>query len=655
MEPKDFFRVLVRRKKTVITAIVIVLVTAMYGSMRKAPSYGTSCSILIQAVGEDLTNDKGSNSVETLSSFQTLKAVIESPLMAKRAASVLKVSEGRVTGRVNATLLPNTAIYELKTVDGDAKFVSALCNGYAIAVIQYRQEQAKAYLTQAAKTLLSDYEELQAKADELQKKIDIEKRNGNNNPIGDLVNLNTYLFQASDRLQRYSKVQTQLSIVDQGGGQVIKPAPPAGGKLGPNHKRDGMLGLMVGLIFGAALAFVREYMDDTLRDKESAQKELGIPVLGSMPAEAGIAGYVDPASKSLEAARTLRTNLSTLGFPHDVRALVVTSTLSKRRANAVVNLAAAVAEAGRTVLVVGADFRNARLHEQFGVGNAIGLTSVIRGQMSLDQAVRPVPGLDGVYLLPSGPQVANPGELLSSDAMEDLLHEARAWADAVIVDAPPVLTAADASVLGTLADGVILVMSAGQTQRIQAIEAKDQLVAAGAKVLGAVLAGVSEQPGRVLSLGQFRKDDDDDELPPLMPYGAWAGAGGMEWGGPMLFDPPADYARTRPSRRTSGGGRNGGGVKRNGNGYAKRTGNSHAKRTGSGGARRTGNGHARTGNGHGTQQPRHRSSGASSAKTGARNGGTVARNGGGTTRGRNGKDAPARKVLAAKRSRRTGR
>jgi hypothetical protein len=100
--------------------------------------------------------------------------------------------------------------------------------------------------------------------------------------------------------------------------------------------------------------------------------------------------------------------------------------------------------------------------------------------------------MDGVYVLPSGPIASNPGELLSSEEMAFVLRRARRWADVVLLDAPPVLSAADSSILGAYADAVVLVLAAGRTNRAQATEAKDQLVAAGAQVLGVVLIGSDE-------------------------------------------------------------------------------------------------------------------------------------------------------------------
>jgi capsular exopolysaccharide synthesis family protein len=668
VEPKDFFRVLLRRKRTIATALIIVVGWTLFGSMRKTPTYNASCQVLVSAVGNDSSIEKP-QSVELYATLSTLKSVIEGPEMAQNVAKFLKVAVTQVYGKVNATLMPGTTIYLLRTTDHNARFVATLCNGYATEFVQLRKDQGKDILNQTEDSLKSDLDDLTIQARQFQDQMGLLDPKSSEYAVA-LVQRNTVLFQITDKRTRIDKIETQKKLIQSShaGGQILIPAGAVGIKIGPNVKQAGLVGLIVGLIFGIALAFIREYLDDTLRDKDSIQRDLGVPVLASMPAESGRSadGFVDPSSKAVDSARSLRTNLHSLGFPNELQALVITSTLAKRRSTAVVNLSAAVAEAGRTVLVIGADFRNPRLHEQFGVGNAIGLTSVVRGQMSLDQAVRPVPGLDGVYLLPSGPQVTNPGELLSSDGMEELLHDAREWADAVIIDAPPVLTAADASVLGTLADGVVLVMSTGQTQRQQAVEAKDQLVAAGAQVLGVVLAGVTEQPGgKVLSLGNFRRDDDADDLPPLMPYGAWAG---VDFGGPALFDAPAPLGRqvARPRNGIGGGtrksgARNGNGSRsasgRNGKGNGHRTGNGNGHRTGNGNGNgaRARNGSSRTGSGSTYRNGETKSGNGS--RTGNGNGGrkTVARNGNGNGHRTGNGNGSSPKVVAAKRTQRRAR
>jgi capsular exopolysaccharide synthesis family protein len=344
--------------------------------------------------------------------------------------------------------------------------------------------------------------------------------------------------------QKIEAFRNRLTTGIDGGSTVSAYAGP-GQPIGADHKKDFMIAIIVGLMFGIGIALLREYLDDTVRDKDSTQRELGIPVLASLPESEAIDGMDGPSSQTLEAARTLRATLASMGVPNERSMLLITSSLAKGRSATLVSLASALAESGRSVLVIGSDFRGARTHEAFGVSNTSGLANVIRGQVAFERAIRPAPGVEGVYVMPCGPVIGNPGELLSSEEMAMTLARARRWADVVLLDAPPVLAAADSSILGAYADGVILVVSAGRTNRHQAIEAKEQLIAAGARMLGSVLVG-SDDPAQ-------QQDGYGDEMSNVMPF--W----GNGYGGGNS-DPYEDWysdevltasARTTPRQRTA--------------------------------------------------------------------------------------------------------
>lgn len=541
MEPKDFFRVILRRRRTVITAVVVVVGVTLFGSLRKDPTYLASCKVRIAAVapggGGQINEDPKKNPTEIYASFEEMSEILMSPIMAKEVAARLSVPYERVAGRINAGNQANTGIFNLGVVDADAVFAAKMCDTYMVQFLEDRVRLATERVSQSKTVLESRRGAHQRRLTRVNQQIVA----ATNQLDADGLRLTKLqiIAEIEDIDSNIADLENALEVQLGGGGQVVTPAGLAGTKVGPDHKRDAILGLIVGLIFGAGLALLREFMDDTVRDKEAAIRDLGLPVLASMPAGRGDDPFGDDGGGSIEAARMLRTNLSSQGLGADVRCVVVTSTLAKRTPTTLVGLAGAIAEAGRTVLVIGADFRQSRVHEAFGVGNAVGLTNVVRGQVTFDKAIRPVPGQVGVYVMPSGPVIGNPGELLSTEEMAMVIRRARKWADVVLIDAPPVLAAADASVLGTYADGVLLVMSAGQTLRSQANEAKEQLKAAGARLLGAVMFGASDRgDGKVLNLPVLRRGDDDGGRPPLAPYGGFEASGnyGGGYGDYQSFD-----------------------------------------------------------------------------------------------------------------------
>ena len=196
-----------------------------------------------------------------------------------------------------------------------------------------------------------------------------------------------------------------------------------------------------------------------------------------------------------EAFRTLRTNLQFAGGDRAVRTLVVTGVgPDEGKTTVAANLAATVAAGGIRTVAVGADLRRPTLHRLFGVDGGKGLTQVLLGRLSLDEAVVPVQpwGLD---VLPAGPIPPNPAELLGSQRMAALLEAmAERW-EMVVIDTPPVVGLADASVVAARADGTLLVVSVGLTSREEAQLARRQLQQVGARVLGLVLNGVSPDGG----------------------------------------------------------------------------------------------------------------------------------------------------------------
>jgi capsular exopolysaccharide synthesis family protein len=150
------------------------------------------------------------------------------------------------------------------------------------------------------------------------------------------------------------------------------------------------------------------------------------------------------------------------------------------------NLAASLAQAGEKALVIDADIRKPRCHRAFSLRNRVGLTNVLVDSLDLSSAVQESP-VQGLSVLTSGPIPPNPAELLESRAMADVLSQARDRFDHVLVDCPPAGALADATILASKVDGIILVVTAGETRVDHAREVKESLERAKGKILGVVL------------------------------------------------------------------------------------------------------------------------------------------------------------------------
>lgn len=196
----------------------------------------------------------------------------------------------------------------------------------------------------------------------------------------------------------------------------------------------------------------------------------------------------NPRSPVSEAYRTLRTNLEFFSLDEPVRTLVVTSPGAKDgKSTVLANLAVALAQGGKRVILVDCDLRRPTQHTLFGLDNATGLTT-----MMLDEAAQSKPPLretpvDGLRVLTAGPLPPNPAELLGSRRMKETLAALLKKADVLLFDAPPVLAVTDALVLAVRTDGVLLVVKAGGTTREHVQQAKERLERVNARIVGAVL------------------------------------------------------------------------------------------------------------------------------------------------------------------------
>ncbi len=204
----------------------------------------------------------------------------------------------------------------------------------------------------------------------------------------------------------------------------------------------------------------------------------------------------EPRSAISEAYRTLRTNLDFASLDRALKTLVVTSAgVGEGKSSTLANLAVVSAQAGRKVVLVDADLRRPTLHQLFGLGNEVGLTTMMRDEAALASPSLQETGVEGLLILPSGPLPPNPADLMGSRRMEEVIAALAERADQVFFDTPPVVAVTDAAALATKVDGVLLVISAGKTRREYARTAVQRLEQINARLVGAVLTNVQVGAG----------------------------------------------------------------------------------------------------------------------------------------------------------------
>jgi capsular exopolysaccharide synthesis family protein len=277
---------------------------------------------------------------------------------------------------------------------------------------------------------------------------------------------------------------------------TVAPAVVPTSPSSPRVLLDLLAALVLGLVLGYGVAWLREALDTRVRDAGELAEVTGLPLIGAVGSwsqqERGAPVVAaDPRSPQAESYRQLRTNLQFLWTAADTAAgpqvLAVTSALPGEGKSATAcNLALALAETRASVVLVDADLRRPAVAERLGLEGGVGLTTVLAGDARLEDVLQPW-GSGGLSVLPSGAVPPNPAELIGSPAMRLLLDRLRATHDYVVLDTTPVLPVADATILSRLVDGTVVVSQAGRVRRGQLLEALGNLSQVSADVLGVVL------------------------------------------------------------------------------------------------------------------------------------------------------------------------
>lgn len=292
----------------------------------------------------------------------------------------------------------------------------------------------------------------------------------------------TSLQSQFDRARIVAAMRTDaVTVVD----PAVAPIEPAS----PNQLLNLALGLTVGIVGAAGLAFLFENLDDRLHTTRAIRRTVHAPILAHIPRVRRRSRVLHQAAnpRIVEACRWLRTSLLYQGRHGPVRSVVITSSeRGEGRTTIAANLAYVMAGANYRVLVVDADLRSPHLHLLFDRPNDTGLSQVLQGEASLDDALQETP-ITGVHLLASGPEPVRAPELLGSDRMQELLRELATQFDLILLDAPPLEQVADAAVLSGLTDGVILVVQQGRAREGAVAAAIGKLDAVQARLIGVVV------------------------------------------------------------------------------------------------------------------------------------------------------------------------
>jgi succinoglycan biosynthesis transport protein ExoP len=458
--------------------------------------------------------------------------------------------------QVTVTPLRDTQLLQVSVRASDPERAASLANLVAAALVQQIEASQTGRLASSREGLARQVGQLAASIAETTRRVeDLRAQPPGPARDGDLAQAQFDLAQLQQSHSMALRSYEDMRVAAAQRSEllsVIEPATPAETPVEPRMLLNTLLGAVVGFALGLAVAFLVEHLDDRVTSPERLKRVADLPMIGSLSlapmgtierpplgvadgpaqrgpgrrrrepapiggtprgrqgrarASVGAAHQATGSALSLpmngleawdarnaaESFHLLRTNLQFAAAGRGLRLLLVTSAdLGEGKTTTAANLSIVAAMAGQKVLLVDADLRRPSLHKVFSVPNDVGLASLLIDEpLSLaDALVRT--HLERLSLLPSGPLPFDPGGLLVSTRMRDLLTELREQADLVVVDSPPVLGVSDPAILAGLVDGTLLVVDARRTRGPAVADAVGTLRSAGAHILGAALSGAPD-------------------------------------------------------------------------------------------------------------------------------------------------------------------
>ena len=489
---RSYLNVLNRRKWVVALVTVLCVAAALGFSLLQSNKYTATAEVLLQPPGS--SNALNSASAGAVSLTPTdLQTAIQIMTSAPIQAAVTK-RLGSPAPKVSITEVGQTNVVDISYTDPSPSRAAAVANDYGQAYVTYEQ-------TQLVDNMLAAASQIQTRINSLNQQISSLEASGSSPSSPQVQDILTQQASFKDQL---AQLQVNTALAN-GGASVVTPAVAPASPSSPRPKRDAAIAVAVGLILGVGIAFLLEYLDDSIRHQDDLRRLVpDLPVLVAVPnvgdwknaKSAYLVTRKAPKSPASEAYRSLRTSLQFMALDKPMRLLQVTSPLpGEGKTTTLANLAVMMAETGDRVLVVCCDLRRPRLYQFFGLENQVGLTTVLLGQATLDQAIQRVPDLPNLSVLAPGVVPPNPSELLVSDRTAELFQELGRRFDRVLIDSAPVLPVTDASVLSGRVDGTLLVTRAGKTSRHSVTRALDNLAQVRAPVIGLVLNGESAESG----------------------------------------------------------------------------------------------------------------------------------------------------------------
>jgi len=508
VELRQYFAVIWRWMWLIVLGTVLAGGTAYVVSRNMTPIYRASTTLLINQARNPAVTDYTSlltseRLAKTYAELLTKRPVLEE--VAKRLEVETEEMEEAEAGILPASIevrpVRDTQLIELSVESDDPVLAMEIANTLPEVFIEQNAKMQLSRFASSKENLAKQLAAIESDMETTQQAINELQESDSAADQAELARLQTLLAQHQSNYARLlssyedirlAEVQAMDNIV------IAEPAELPRYPVKPRTLMNTLLAAVVGCMLAVGVAFLIEYLDDTIKTSEDVGQALGLSTLGAITRFHSADDHdrlvvaAHPRSPISEAYRTLRTNIQFSSVDKPLRTLLVTSTNPvEGKTTTVANLGTVMAQAGLSVIIVDSDLRRPALHEFFGVSRNLGLTNAL-----LDKAPNPDGYLqetevENLRVLACGPLPPNPSELLNSQRMRELIEHLKEEADVLIFDSPPILAVTDASILASQVDGVLLVVDAGSTRREVAQRGKEQLDKVGANILGAALNKLS--------------------------------------------------------------------------------------------------------------------------------------------------------------------
>jgi capsular exopolysaccharide synthesis family protein len=513
MEIRQYATLLRKWSWLIILMIVVAGITAYVVSRSSTPVYQASTTLMVNQATSATANTAYNDILTSERLARTYASLLVSRPVLDETAQRLGVTPRTLAGAVTVAPIRDTQLLKIKVEGTIPELAAEIANTLPAVFSERNAEMRLGRITESKAKLEEEIAATEKNLADTQEQLDTltddTQRTRLETSLAQYRNTYSSLV-ASYQQVKLTEAQATNNIV------VAEPATVPISPIRPRTSTNVMLAVIVGALLGLGIAFLVEYLDDTVKTPDDVTRVAGLATLGAIARlkESGgprqLVAWLKTKSPESEAYRTLRTNIQFSSVDKPIRSLLVTSSgPGEGKSTTTANLAVVLAQTGQRVIVVDTDLRRPVQHKVFGVPNNVGMTTaLLAGENVSLEAYLQSTEIETLSVLTSGPIPPNPSELLGSHRMENLVSTLTQSADIVLFDSPPVLAVTDAVVMARHVDGVLLVVDAGHTNEHALALAAGELQKSGVNLLGVALNRLDTQRGGYYYYYYYSEDQD---------------------------------------------------------------------------------------------------------------------------------------------------